>query len=399
MGDAQLRTRLAEILDEAGVRHDMALADDGPAIVVLDDAVRESSEKAPIIRLWRMRRQCRVEPTDPSPFDDSRVVGWIGTTPELDQEGLRGALNHLTTRRFVTLASVLSPDAHILDAAETSSLAKRDHRRRMQEFFAAAQPGSAVMDSLELAFEELYANAAYNAPTDAQGNHLFSSTSRATPVTSPRPFHVRFGYDSQYVAISVCDAYGSLKPERLIACFKRCFAPGGAVVEDKEGGAGVGFYMLLQSATRLIVNIKAGQFTEVIFVRKLGQRRREFAASAPTLSVCVVDGEEARRTSRRYPRRRVEWTARVRKSLFSRANVLVLDVSEGGAFVCPLVSADLAVREGDTLAIQLVPKSGARPVKVRACVRWVGKSAEHNCRGFGVAFESPIDLSTFRVAG
>ena len=390
--DPSLRARLIRIVE--GARLTAAGTAEGETLAIIADGDVEDSS-VPEICLWSLPRYRRIQAEQPSPFTTSKVVAWIGTLPDLDDQSVHSALEHLATGRFRGMADLLSPGARTLSVLERSSTRKHHHLERLREFFAPAAPSAHVQNALELALEELYTNAVYNAPVDATGRPLNAHQGRATAVESPQPFSVRFGCDDELAVVGVGDAYGTLSPTRLRDCVRRCYAPSGAVYEDKRGGAGLGMFMILQEATRLIVNIKAGQFTEVLFARRLKERRRAFAQSCPTLSVCAVEGAQAVNTSRAYPRMAVRQQATARWG-GRTVPVTLLDLSQGGAFL--VVGDDHLPLPGERIDIYATAGGGGCK-HLAATVRWAGSSNVHLCPGAGVQFDRLLELDELAGLG
>jgi hypothetical protein len=387
IADEQLKTQVAQLLRGFGI-DDLASPDETPAAVIGDSETEGAS--APVIRLLRTPRHRRLCVGEANPFADPRVISWIGGIPEVDADGIWSTLDHLSSGRFLTLDHLLGPSAQIVSAYETSSAAKDRHTERMTEFFAPLELPEFLQIAMDVALDELFTNAVYNAPIDATGTRPNAAASRTLQVTSERPFVIRFGVDDDFVAVAVRDLYGSLPLPRIIERLRRCYSVGGATIENKEGGAGLGVFMLLQSATRLVINLKVGQFTEFIFMRRRHERRRSFMLSAPTLSLCAVEGAEAIRTSRAFPRIPVAWPAFVRHA-GTETPGQILDVSSHGAFICPH-ERGWSFQAGDEIDLSLLAGADRRRLEVRAKVCWAGMSSEHICRGFGVKFAIPIDI-------
>ncbi len=385
VADEELRVRVAEILRTVGCVPQCE--GEGAPWVVIRDREGNVAKGAPIIRLWDIARHKKTSETDSNPFEQENTVGWIGVAPEVDTLGVGSMLAHLRTRQFSTLDRLLEQGAQIITNRENQSKAKRDHLARLADFGLQAGASRHVLEGLELALDELFTNAVYDAPTGEDGRHLNASEPRSVPVTSPRPFAIRFGRDGRQIAVSVCDKYGTLKVDNIVKALRRCFAPGGARFEMKSGGAGLGFFMLLQNANHLVINAKAGQFTEVTFIRRLDQRRRDFMRSSPTLTLCMIDGQEALASSRVHPRRVVEWPATVSCCDGASLTATILDISLGGLFVG---ASNLKAARGDDCRVRFQP-NGKEEVDLRCVVRWNGYSNEHNRLGVGLGFESELD--------
>lgn len=109
---------------------------------------------------------------------------------------------------------------------------------------------------------ETLTNALYNAPVDAHGNFLYQSSDRKTVVHADenRPPVVEITEDAEKMVISVKDFYGTLKKEVI-----EHYLTSGKIAE-KDGGAGVGIYLVMKQAHEMVVNIDPGIMTEFMII-------------------------------------------------------------------------------------------------------------------------------------
>ena len=99
----------------------------------------------------------------------------------------------------------------------------------------------------------------------------------------------RFACDGRYVALSVTDNFGALDRDVIVRYLEHTFQGKRAHIEDKEGGAGIGLFMVLNSITQLTFNIERGRRTEVIalfhavhLARKESIMRRSVVSISPS---------------------------------------------------------------------------------------------------------------------
>jgi hypothetical protein len=220
---------------------------------------------------------------------------------------------------------------------------------------------------------------------------VHADKSRSEAVISERPFAIEYRVDAHHIGLSIRDAYGTLTADRILECLRRCYNEGGAEFEEKKGGAGLGFFMMLQQATRLVVNVKAGQFSEVIVLRRLGEGRRQFMESTPTLNLCFVTGEGANVASRRFSRSLVRWPVRVFVGQVERP-ATILDISARGAFLTIEGGLDGIVPNSEVTVVGN-PGPNQPGISTRARVCWVGMSNTHRGPGIGVEFVPPLNTS------
>ena len=121
--------------------------------------------------------------------------------------------------------------------------------------------------------DELITNAVYDAPRDASGRARYHAVDRREKIQL-EPWEyvtVRWGSDGEMLVLSVTDLFGALDPEIIREGLRRCLG-GGDQIEQKAGGAGLGFYTALSYSAQLIVNIDRGERTEIIAIVDLRRK-------------------------------------------------------------------------------------------------------------------------------
>jgi hypothetical protein len=164
------------------------------------------------------------------------------------------------------------PSRIIKHAAERDELVAQ-----LTEAVRALGAGRRVVESVSLVADELFTNAVYNAPRDADGVPRYAHVNRREKIAlEPGEYvHLEFGSDGLTFALSVSDRFGALAPEVLRSAIQRCVSRHDPI-EQKAGGAGIGLYAALCHADQLVFNLAPGQRTEVIglwsLTRKIGGR-------------------------------------------------------------------------------------------------------------------------------
>ncbi|HZS36128.1 MAG TPA: PEGA domain-containing protein, partial [Polyangia bacterium] len=76
---------------------------------------------------------------------------------------------------------------------------------------------------------------------------------------------VQYGCDGERFAVSVRDAFGTLRKETILAYLDKCLHASGAdQIDRKAGGAGLGLYLIANSATEVYFHVFEGAATEVL---------------------------------------------------------------------------------------------------------------------------------------
>ena len=147
--------------------------------------------------------------------------------------------------------------------------------------------------------DEMVTNAIYNAPVDAAGRFRYASTDRRVPVQlEPHESAVlKLACDGLRLGVSIADPFGSLSEPILLEYLAKCFRRDEDQVDQKEGGAGLGFYYILQSMSQLVVNINAKACTEVIGILDIRHGMRELAAAGKSFNVFTAGKRRALRAA------------------------------------------------------------------------------------------------------
>jgi hypothetical protein len=139
--------------------------------------------------------------------------------------------------------------------------------------------------------DEFVSNAVYNAPVDAQGNSRYRNVDRCTEVVLEpgEAVDVKFSYDGYRLGISTADPFGSLTRERLLQYLAKCFRRGPDQVDNRTGGAGLGFYCIYQSVTHFAVNIAPGRRTELVGLLDASGTYRDFAGKQKSFNIFMTE--------------------------------------------------------------------------------------------------------------
>lgn len=166
-------------------------------------------------------------------------------------------------------------------------LAERGVRRRL---------AAAVIDGAE----ELITNALYDAPTDDDGRRIYAEIDRRHAVFLGADARPRIGVavDAHEVVVAVEDPHGSLEVGVVRRFLAKGLRAGPDQIDDKLGGAGLGFARVYAMSDRMAVHVERGARSEVSFALALGGARRDMAARPSGL----VLAETSRRGPGRAPR-------------------------------------------------------------------------------------------------
>jgi hypothetical protein len=147
-----------------------------------------------------------------------------------------------------------------------------------------------VKHSVLLVADELVMNAIFNAPLDADGRPRYATLDRSKDLELEPHEHAVLHYacDGRHIALAVKDPFGSLDREVLVRYLQNYFEGGPAAVEEKEAGAGLGLYMVINSITQLTFNIHSGIATEVIAMFYVHGGSLAFQSSGRSLNLFYI---------------------------------------------------------------------------------------------------------------
>lgn len=125
--------------------------------------------------------------------------------------------------------------------------------------------------AMEQAADELLLNALFDAPVDAEGKArylTYTPQQRLLITAQPQDAAwLSYAADEQRVVVAVHDPFGRLQRPTVLDYFRRCALAQEArqsPLEHKAGGAGVGLYLVLSSASELLFRLCPGRSTEVV---------------------------------------------------------------------------------------------------------------------------------------
>ena len=138
--------------------------------------------------------------------------------------------------------------------------------------------------------EELLMNALYDAPIDDDGKQIFAEIGpkERVDLSSPRPVSIRYAATPDSFAVSVRDRFGTLEKNVILDYLDKCLHAT-QQIDRKTYGAGLGLYLIANSATQFVCNVAPGMATEVVCTFD----RKQAKAPLRMLSVFVHPGTAA----------------------------------------------------------------------------------------------------------
>jgi hypothetical protein len=135
----------------------------------------------------------------------------------------------------------------------------------VSEFVEQAKVPRKYRAPIEQCIDEMVMNALYDAPVDAQGNHLFSGIPMRARITmrTEQSVVVRYACDGKQFAVSVRDAFGTLERATVLRYLHKCLHAE-QPIDRKAGGAGLGLYLMVNASTAVTFQVLPGIATEAL---------------------------------------------------------------------------------------------------------------------------------------
>lgn len=133
------------------------------------------------------------------------------------------------------------------------------------DFAAAMGVRRKYREQIDQCIDEMLMNALYDAPIDGEGKPIFAEVPVRERVLMrvDEKAVVQYACDGERFAVSVRDAFGSLRKETVLAYLDKCLHAS-EQIDRKTGGAGLGLYLIANSATDVSFHVFAGSATEVV---------------------------------------------------------------------------------------------------------------------------------------
>ncbi len=175
-----------------------------------------------------------------------------------------------------------------------SSLEKDSFLQAVQDYSAQLGIPQRLASLFDTVADEFISNALYNSPVDANGNYRFAAVSRTKEITldSGERIDVKVCCDARTLGVAVADPFGSLKQTTILDYLAKCFRKDESQVDTKPGGAGLGFYQILDALSHFVINIAPGKSTEMIGLIDISGSYKDFVVKGKSFNIFVVDGDK-----------------------------------------------------------------------------------------------------------
>lgn len=295
---ASVLARSGEVCAVAGVDDTAPLGDDVDLVLASYDGLGPAGSATLLQRFSSLRGRGRVllfvgtvdRAALAALFGEHGLSNVLARTGELDVVDLEVTVEKILRGDVFGIARYFPGDA----ARETIVVRGSDEREallsRARDFALGVGAQGRFAELLCNACDEMLTNALYNAPVDAAGAPRFAHLSRTQPVTlaDDEAVIVTLCSDGKEMGISVSDPFGSLKAGTITQYLAKCLRRGSDLVDEKEGGAGLGLFYVFEAVSHFVVNLQAGRRTETIGILDVRGRYKDFVTRPKSFNVFVA---------------------------------------------------------------------------------------------------------------
>lgn len=185
----------------------------------------------------------------------------------LDAEQLTALARRFVDNDVLGLAKVVGSAVEIHEHVVTDHADKQKCMAAVANAVARSGVPARFAEAIEQCLDELLTNALYDAPVDAHGTHVFAGVSARDRIRLRTDQHVavQYAWDGRRFMFAVRDAFGSLERALLLRYLHKCLHAE-HTMDRKAGGAGVGLYLVLHSATAVYFHVSPRAATEAVAV-------------------------------------------------------------------------------------------------------------------------------------
>ncbi|MCB0309451.1 MAG: hypothetical protein KDD48_08770, partial [Bdellovibrionales bacterium] len=198
-------------------------------------------------------------------FSHDRLRNLIARNDQILEEEMIITVEKILRQNIFGMEKYLTWGVEFVKEPIVDSTSKNQQVQKVGEFVRTLQCDERFVRLAEVVADEMIMNALYDAPVDKTGKPMYAHLPRTQPVKLDKgKAFLEYGSDGRYFGIVCTDYFGALKAQTVVSYLRKCFLQDDYQVDSKQGGAGVGFYMIFQSISQLVINIEEGKQTETI---------------------------------------------------------------------------------------------------------------------------------------
>lgn len=219
-----------------------------------------------------------------------RNVFTVDANEELDVVELMSTVRKLMRKDIFGVGQYISSPANVTELRITKSTEKLKAVQVAESAALTAGCHLRVAQGVAMVADELVSNALYNAPLDGAGRPRYAHLHRTNPISlaEHEAAVMTVSYDSTRFCLAVSDPFGSLEPSTVMRNLARTYG-GQRSPEQKEGGAGLGLYLVQSIGHHVVFNLQSHVRTEAIGLFGITNSYREYLKRGRSFNLFVAD--------------------------------------------------------------------------------------------------------------
>jgi hypothetical protein len=223
-------------------------------------------------------------------FSHERLRNLIARNDQVAEEEVIITVEKILRQDIFGIDKYLTWGVSFVEEPVKDSAEKKNQIDRVAEFVRNLRCDERYIRMAEIVADELLMNALYDAPVDENGRSLYAHLPRSERVTlQDNQAKLMYGSDGRFFVIACRDHFGALRAPTVVHYLKKCFSQDEYQVDSKSGGAGVGFYMIFQSISQLVINIQPGKMTETMGLIDIRAMYRQIKARSKSFNIFVKE--------------------------------------------------------------------------------------------------------------
>jgi hypothetical protein len=183
----------------------------------------------------------KTDPGRGALFGGSLIIRKFGANPGEAGRHFARVLRSNLERNAFGLQNQMPPGTPILTYRFNNSRQKDQGVQAAEKFVQDMGVLPRMVSVITNAVDEILMNAIFDAPSDDEGNRLYSQASRSMkiPVVNNKSVEMQLGVDGDYVGIAITDYCGTLKPEVILNHIARVLSGSQAAMSASTSGIGL----------------------------------------------------------------------------------------------------------------------------------------------------------------
>ncbi|MEQ1569047.1 MAG: hypothetical protein ABMA64_25645 [Myxococcota bacterium] len=216
------------------------------------------------------------------------IVGWpsFGSTPRPFELGVI-ARRWMNEEALPPLANLLPWGNHVRTWRPNTSAARDGVVAEVGSLLNGVGVGPRTAAKASDVAHELLMNAMYVAPIDGRGEPKYARDRRGEVTLTPREVPtLRLAFDGQILVLEAQDPFGRLADHQVLDGVLRGFAnhdAGTVELDVGRGGAGLGMAMVYASSVALMIEVRPGETTRVLWFHDVEIAPRDYRALPASL--------------------------------------------------------------------------------------------------------------------